>query len=909
MCAIAARLRPACWTAIPNGPRAWTSINPPAAPPWMQRSAEFGLDAALRRFRNRHMLQIIWRDLCELAVLDETFADLTSLAELCLAAAIEYHHRVLQEKFGTPLDADKQEQGLVIMGLGKLGGGELNMSSDIDIIFCYRSPGECRGGGPRNLSSEEFFIRLARAVISSLADVTADGFCFRVDTRLRPFGDAGPLCSSLAALDQYYQREGRDWERYALIKARPVAGDLALGKELLRQVQPFVYRRYIDFTAIEALQDMHSSVIEDARRRDRLDDIKRGPGGIREIEFLAQCFQLLRGGREPVLQAASLRQALSGIGELRLIDAEALADIRSDYVYLRRLENRIQAQRDQQTHCIPAGEDLQRLAQACGVASESALMAQIAAVRERVTRRFHAMFPSQPAPSAEPKWVEAWHRVQTDQQSSGADESLEQVQPLSVFLRSLDRLALSQSARRRLDQFMPVLLHRLDRLALHSRTLHRVYDLVLAICQRSSYLVLLVQNAAALDRMVELFARSEWIATSVIRFPALLDELIDPSLGRQIPASADLLQSVARLVNTGQETESVLAGLNYLKLATSLRIAVAQLAGTIDSQQAQSGLASLAAAVLQGILNLATREIESRHGQMKLSGDPEGAPVNTLAIVAYGSLGAGEPGYESDLDLVFLFASSQRVSSGTPAGKGSLPAERYYARLAQRVLSLLTAMTPSGRLYPVDTRLRPNGRAGSLVSSLDAFAEYQLHHAWTWELQALTRARCIAGDPATADQFGRIRREALMRPRQEEMVCAELADMRNRMLLELAGEAGANSPKHQPGGLVDIEWVVQLGVLARASTSLALVQETSIPGQLRALVDIGWLAAADADILRETARALHEQRMLQTLVPGEERAGVDTRAAAEIFTRLLRRNTPAAPVSPADANHPGRTIP
>jgi glutamate-ammonia-ligase adenylyltransferase len=387
--------------------------------------------------------------------------------------------------------------------------------------------------------------------------------------------------------------------------------------------------------------------------------------------------------------------------------------------------------------------------------------------------------------------------------------------------------------------------------------------------------------------MIELFARSEWIAASVIRFPALLDELIDPSLGRQIPASGDLLKSVSRLLSAGQETETVLAGLNYLKLATSLRIAVAQLAGTIDSQQAQSGLSSLAAAVLHGVLELATREVELRHGRMAHSEDFACGSRNTLAIIAYGSLGASEPGYESDLDLVFLFADPQSVSSGNSDGKGTLPAERYYARLAQRVLSLLTVMTPSGRLYPVDTRLRPNGRAGSLVSSLDAFAEYQLRQAWTWELQALTRARFIAGCGSTAERFSSIRREALMRPRREEDVRIELADMRKRMAAELAGGEAAAGPKHQPGGLVDIEWVVQLGVLAKASNSLALVQETSIPGQLSALVEIGWLSAADAGILQVTAQALHQQRMLQTLVPGEERAAVDTRAASRIYARLL----------------------
>jgi glutamate-ammonia-ligase adenylyltransferase len=333
-------------------------------------------------------------------------------------------------------------------------------------------------------------------------------------------------------------------------------------------------------------------------------------------------------------------------------------------------------------------------------------------------------------------------------------------------------------------------------------------------------------------------------------------------------------------------------------------MAVAQLAGTIDSPEAQSGLSSLAAAVLHGVLHLATREIESRHGRMERndssgddSGDEPGNEArNTLAIIAYGSLGASEPGYESDLDLVFLFASPQSVSSGTSAGKGSLPAERYYARLAQRVLSLLTAMTPSGRLYPVDTRLRPNGRAGSLVSSLDAFAEYQLNQAWTWELQALTRARFVAGARSTADQFCRIRSQALMRPRVEAQLRIELTDMRTRMALELASKEGSADPKHQPGGLVDIEWVAQLGVLAKAADSPTLVQETSIPGQLHALVEIGWLSAADAHILQVTAQALHRQRMLQTLVPGEERTAADTGASAGIFARLLGDNTRPAPV-------------
>jgi len=857
---------------------------PPTAADLAVDISQMGLVAGLRYFRNRQMLRVIWRDLCDLASLNETFADLTSLAEICLAAAIEGNSEVLREKYGTPVDERGEAQKLAVIGLGKLGGGELNLSSDIDLMFCYGSNGECRGGGKRSLSNEQFFTRLARAVISSLSEITKDGFCFRVDTRLRPFGDSGPLCTSLAALEQYYQCEGRDWERYALIKARPVAGELSLGRELMDRVRPFVYRRYIDFTAIEALQDMHASVSEDAKRRDIMDDIKRGPGGIREIEFLVQCFQLLRGGRELSLQTPSLARALAGIEELGLLPPGTASAIRTDYVFLRRLENRIQALRDRQTHSIPEGEDLLRLTRAMGDADPAALSQRLQQVRQSVTQRFHSIFSTRTPPSAEPKWVEVWHQLHTDRQRSGEDADATQDQPLSVFIHSLQRLSLTRRARQRLDQFMPVLLHRLDGRSLQDRTLHRVFDLVLAICQRSPYLVLLVQNAPALDRLIDLFARSEWIASSVIRFPALLDELIAPTLGRQVPSAQELEQSMSRLLDTDQGTETVLAGLNYLKLASTLRIAVAQLEGNLDSFAAQTALANLAVVLLRGVLRLATEEIESRHGRMRTGNAQADGPHNSLAIVAYGSLGAIEPGYDSDLDIVFLYDGSDGPSDGIRP----LPTERYYARLAQKLLGFLNVLTPSGRLYQVDTRLRPNGRAGSLVSSLDAFAEYQLNHAWTWELQALTRARFIAGNPLTGDAFCRIRNQALARPRDQMQLKKDLSEMRSKMIQELnTTEANAVGPKHQPGGLVDIEFVAQYGILAVGSEYPSVLETTTTLEQLQALGSIGWLEKADASTLQKTARALHQQRMLDTLTGGARNEQTDTREAAELFGRLL----------------------
>lgn len=869
---------------------------------------QFGLDSALRLYRNRCMLGIIWRDLCGLSSLDQTFADLGMLATHCLQAALDHHHQLLAEKHGQPCNAADQPQKLVVIALGKFGGGELNLSSDIDILFCYDSAGDCSGDGRKPLSADQFFTRQARAVIASLAEMQQEGFCFRVDTRLRPFGDSGPLCSSLAAMEQYYQREGRDWERYAWIKARPVAGDLQLGQRLMQQVRPFVYRRYIDFSAVEALQEMHLSVLDDARRRERLDDIKRGPGGIREIEFLVQCFQLLRGGRETSLQTPSLLAALAAVQELQLMGADSVQRVHEDYGFLRLLENRIQAQHDQQSHQVPVGDDLQRLAQAMQPAiqldSVAELQQRLEAVRNSVNQRFEAIFPSRSEPEADPQWTRLWRQLQDQQTNAGtvpqpaADPSPLEPAPLHIFLSALQRLALSQRSRRRLDLFMPVLLSRLDRLELNRAAQNRIFDLILAICRRSAYLVLLVQNTAALDRLIELFARSEWIAEKVIRFPALLDELIDPSLGSQIPQAEDLQQSVTRLLRSAPDTETALEGLNYLKLASTLRIAVAQLEGAINGQTVQNTLATLAAAILRGTLELATQELVARHGRIASKPSQDS---NSLAIIAYGSLGSGEPGYESDLDLVFLFDEQDPPSSG----ERSLTPERYYARLAQRLLTFLTAMMPTGRLYEVDTRLRPNGRAGSLVSSLAAFGEYQRQQAWTWELQALTRAQPIAGAigglGSTGQRFAEIRREVLAQShdpsRDPDQLRDELCNMRIRMADEKDSNlSGGQLAKHAPGGLVDIEFVVQLGVLSTAARFPKVLESSSSAQQLQSLVAAGWISTAESEVLATTARALHQARLLMVLLPGNPAKEVDTADSAAICQRIL--GLPATPSKP-----------
>lgn len=853
----------------------------------VQTIDDFGLEQGLRRFRNREMLRIVWRDLCGLATLGETFACLTRLAEICLQAAVDEHERRLQEKYGIPRGSDGSPQRLFVIGLGKFGGGELNLSSDIDIIFCYPQSGTC--DGRRGLANDQFFTRQARAVISSLSEHTGDGFCFRVDTRLRPFGNSGPLTSSLAALEQYYQREGREWERYALIKARPVAGDLEAGKRFIDDVRPFVYRRYIDYSSIEALQEMHANVQEDAKRKDRLDDIKRGPGGIREIEFLAQSFQILRGGREPSLQTPSLDSALRAIGKLGLLERGAITEIRNDYAFLRFLENRIQALRDQQTHRVPEGEDRERVALAMYEKGVKALEKSMARTRNRVSSRFEAIFPAQPEPEEGQRWTEIWRSLRGGRQDIETRQELPDGHPLAVFVRRLERVALSQRANQRLNRFMPGLLERLEERDADSRTLNRVFDLVLAICRRSAYLVLLVQYPKALERMLELFASSEWVADKVIRFPALLDELIDPALGRQLPVSEELEKSVDRILLTAQGAEATLEGLNYLKLATELRVAVGQLQGGLEGAEAMAILSGLASALLRGVLVVAGREIEARHGCFPCTdtrGDQRLHGLGSMAIIGYGTLGAEELAYGSDLDIVFLFEPTDKQSDG----KRPLPPEQYYARLAQRVLSFLTVMTPSGRLYEVDTRLRPNGRAGSLVSSIVAFSTYQLEQAWTWELQALTRARFIAGSPVLEAHFNRIRQEVLCLDRDEGALASELHEMRQKMISEQAAKLGDSlpaSPKHGPGGLIDIEFIAQLGVLANARLYPRVIRATGTSRQISELASIDWLDEKEAQQLLNTMARLRQQKLMAALIKDQPETNAGMQECAHIYRQKM----------------------
>ena len=823
-------------------------LNEPVSPDGGQLAAgieKTGLESALRQFRNKEMMRLIWRDLNELAPVDEILEDLTILADICLQAAVSHHTRLLEEKHGIPRNRERETQKLIVIGLGKLGGGELNLSSDIDIIFCYPERGEC--DGRRGLSNEQFFTRLSRSVIRSLSEVTVDGFCFRVDTRLRPFGDSGPLVSSFAALEQYYQREGRDWERYALIKARAVAGDIDSGQQLLNILKPFVYRRYIDFGAIEALREMHANVREDAMRKDRLDDVKRGPGGIREIEFLIQTFQLLRGGRESDLQTPSIVKAMDGLQKLQLLSIEAVSELLAAYRFLRKTENRIQAPHDQQSHRVPGGEDGLRVARAMGFKDMQGFQTRLQQTRNRVQSLFEQSLPQsgESIDEANP-WSTSWQMMR----SGSENREFPDRKPLADFVKRLNRLSLSRRASRRLDQYMPQLLESFESSSPGDDVISRVLDLVSAICRRSAYLSLLVQNPDASKRMLELFTVSKRVADAVTRHPALLDELIDPSLGAYPPTTKDIQRGVQHVLDKSNDTETALQDLNYFKQVISLRIAVALLKSTMSAFEASSALSQLAQNQVQAVLSLSRLEVESRHGQL---------PGPGLAVIAYGSLGSDAPGFDSDLDLIFLYERT----SATSDGARPLSAERYHTNVARRMLSLMSATTPSGRLYSIDARLRPNGRSGLLVSSVDAFRRYQAEEAWIWELQSLTRARVVAGDSQTAADFATVRHDVLTMTRDKAMIESEVRDMRERLR---KAHGDTNPLKHGHGGLLDIEFVIQLGLLINAAAHPEVIASTQAGKQLQYLRDCGWLSDNAFNTLDSAYTQLSHVRLMSALV-------------------------------------------
>lgn len=821
---------------------------------------------ALRSFRDAEALRLVFRDANGLDELGDTLGDTSVLYESVLERALDWSERALQERFGVARDADGAVQRLVVLGFGKLGGSELNFSSDIDLILGYAEPGH--SDGKRSLDHGEYFTRLARQLVRLLAEPTEQGIVARVDLRLRPFGSAGRLALPFAAMEQYYQREGRDWERYAWIKARPVAGDRVQGKALLEMLRPFVYRRYLDYTAFAGLRDMKARIDAEVARKDLSENLKLGPGGIREIEFVVQLEQLIRGGRDPALRVRGLLPALAACEARGYIPAGRARRLREAWKFLRHLENRVQMMRDAQTHDIPPDPVTRaRIALGLGYADWDALAAAWVAHREAVTEEFNAVLvPDAGVHAAAPVADSALWSTASDQGLDAAqlaNAGMPASPALAEALNSLPQAAavraMSARGRARLERLMPQLIAAARATSAPALCLLRLVQLVQTVARRSSYLSLLEEQPGARRRLAELFANSAFLAERVIAQPLLLDDVLDPRMDHLPLKRADIAGEIARALTALDErdAEGDLERINELKASLAFRLGLAFNDGRADAVACARRLAALAAETVGAVLALAERELVEQHGRLP-------GPGSGFSVLGYGSLGGEELGFASDLDLVFVY-DGERAQSGSD-GARPLDSVRWYQRLAQRVMHWLSVLTRAGRLYEVDARLRPDGSKSMLVTSLEAFCAYQKGRAWTWEHQALLRARPVAGDPALGARLGAVRRTVLQQPRDAEGVRIEVAAMRRRWRQERdRSDASRLDLKQGEGALLDIEFLLQGLVLAHAAQFPDLLEHTANAQLITACRQAGLLDRASAQRIEQAHAALLHRALACTL--------------------------------------------
>jgi glutamate-ammonia-ligase adenylyltransferase len=843
---------------------------------------------SLRRFRRRHMVRIAWRDIAGWATLDETLRDLSTLADVCIELVYRRMYTALVARYGTPRGAESGEpQPMMILGMGKLGGRELNFSSDIDLILLYPEDGETDGA--RSIDNAEFFLRLGQKIVQLLATPTVDGFVYRVDLRLRPFGDSGRLALSFASFEHYLQQHGRDWERYAYVKARALtATELfpSLYDEVLR---PFVYRRYLDFSVFESLRDMKALIAREVERRELRDNIKLGPGGIREIEFIVQAFQLIRGGSDRRLQGRELRTILPQLVGHRLLRGTAVKELEAAYTYLRILENRLQEWNDEQTHQLP--EDplaCERLALAMGVSSWDELAAQIKAHRQRVEEHFtQTVFgPAErtdgvgPAGATFDLEAEASEREQMLVKCGVAEpapinDRLEELHT-SAYYRRLD-----ETGRRRLRDLLARILPMLSSDAAPTTTLARILRIFEMIGGRTVYLALLTENAAALRRLVKLCSRSQFLADQIAAQPLLLDELIDERFIEVPPSREQFATDLASVRGRMQheDPERQVEILRQFQSAAMFRVAVADLISGLPLMKVSDRLTDIAELIVQEALSLAWAQITARHGVPRYVDEHGQMRTASMIVVAYGKLGGLELGYGSDLDLVFLHDSageSQRTDGAQP-----LDNTVFFQRLGQRLVHLLTVHTAAGRLYEVDTRLRPSGNRGLLVQSLAAFREYEFREAWTWEHQSLLRARAIAGDPKVCEQFEQARIEVLRKAVRRDDLKDEVRKMRQRMRDNLSkARPGQFDLKQDPGGVADLEFLVQFWMLQWADRHPEIVTFSDNIRQLESLASGNLVPQSRVDFLVDTYRK-YRHRMHRLALEGTKNVVSDTEFVAE----------------------------
>jgi glutamate-ammonia-ligase adenylyltransferase len=836
--------------------------------------SEAVLQQKLRQFRNFHMLRIAWRDLLSMQSIESSLEQVSELARQLITQTNSWIYQFLQPKFGLP-EGEFGPQPMLILGMGKLGGNELNFSSDIDLIFTYASVG-ATSGGKKSIENQQFFTKLAQKFITALDQMTADGQVYRVDMRLRPFGDSGPLVMHFDAMEDYYQEQGRDWERYAMLKASILNPPCPYTKQLSDILQPFIYRRYLDFSAIESLRSMKSMIEQEVRRRGLTNNIKLGKGGIREAEFVVQSLQLINGGREPSLKVQSLQLALSELVNLKILPFHSAKDLQQSYLWLRKIEHCLQQFADKQTQILPDNNtDQKRLLYVLDINNYQDFMQQLAQHCSLIHQQFSLLVKEdselqgnvvdEQQQGAKDLWqlqldaqetqsiLTHWHL--TDEVITAGIPIGEDVhKQISTFKQNLTTHRIGQRGLTTLNDLMPVIIHNiLDSSASdHGELFRRLFTVLHAILGRTAYLQLLFENQAALFHLVKLCAASPWVTTQIARFPLLLDELLNPvSLYQPVAFNqyADELRQALLRVEP-EDLELQIETLRQFKLSQQLKIAAADISNALPVMQVSDHLTHLAEAIITQVVDIAWQQIIAKHGVPVCETlGPKNIQNKGFAVLGFGKLGGWELGYGSDLDLVFLHnCDGQQLTNG----KKPIGSSGFYIKLAQRILHIFTIKTGLGILYDVDMRLRPSGNAGLLVCHINGFATYETENAWTWEHQALGRARFISGCHELKERFIAVRLAVLSKPRVLLELAHEVVAMREKMRRHLAkGDANNIDLKQDAGGIADIEFIVQFMLLAHTSSFSSLAKWPDNVRILADLANLSLITKAEADILSQ----------------------------------------------------------
>ncbi len=816
-------------------------------------SDENSLKKALRQLRQRVMLRMIYRDLNNLADLDEVVQTTSHLAEITLNVAVKQHQIWLQAIYGKPFSADGTPQNLIIIGMGKLGGRELNVSSDIDLIFAYESEGETIGlnaDGLNKISNQDFFTKLAKKLIVTIDEMTEDGFVFRVDMRLRPFGSEGVLVSNLDALEAYYQHNGREWERYAWIKGRAINQSPTVGLHcnVEKLLKPFIFRKYLDYSALASMRDLKLQIHRDVTQKGQHDNIKLGRGGIREIEFIAQVFQLIRGGQDASLQIKPTLAVLSLLKNKGLLQEKTVDELTAAYVFLRNLEHRLMYVDDAQTQDLPKTDEAKaRIADAMGYKNWEALLSALNAHRTIVAQHFDATFSEKsPTQNQLETSIETaiWQGLIEKENALQALLNMGYLEAEQTFsrlqmLRASNRYQqLPELSRQRFDVLMPHAIAQSATMPNPDITLLRVTDVFESICRRASYLALLAEHTHAMHLLVKLCSSSPWLANYLAQHPILLDELLDTRTLYAAPDFAAMrAELVQRLTEFTGDIERQMDVMRHFKHANVFRFAAQDINGELALETLSDYLSALADVIVSVALETIWPNVKGVH-----------VAIPKFAVIGYGKLGSKELGYASDLDIIFLYDDAAENAS------------EIYARFAQRISSWFNTLTSAGLLYETDLQLRPDGNSGLLVSSVAAFREYQLNKAWVWEHQALTRARFVAGDASIGEAFEATRIEVLTQARDTDKLKTEVINMREKMRVAQTFIAGMFDIKHSVGGIIDVEFLVQFLVLAHANKYPQLTGNIGNIGLLKLLAKLNII---ELDLAEKVVLAYRDYRRMQ----------------------------------------------